>query len=346
MTSCRHCQIIPPFIFEHIVMAGNERQRRVGLQNLNAAAQLRGHRMAFANLSAITGVSPGIKRRNVYDAQNGQTLPGKLVRSEGDPKTKDVAVNEAYDGSGKTYDFFLKIFERNSIDGKGMQLDSTVHYRRNFSNAFWNGQQMVYGDGDGEIFSRFTKSLDVIGHELTHGITEAEAGLQYLGQSGALNEHFSDVFGSLIKQYFKKQKAEKADWLIGKGIFEKKIHAIAIRSMKAPGTAYDDPVIGKDPQPANMDGYINTQEDNGGVHINSGIPNKAFYNFAIAIGGYAWLKAGKIWYNTLVERIRPDTDFRQCATMAFDVAGALYGLKSKEQLALQKAWEDVGISVP
>src|SRR5262249_30719271 len=160
--------------------------------------------------------------------------------------------------------------------------------------------------------------------------------LQYEGQPGALNEHFSDVFGSLIKQYFKKQKAKDADWLIGKGLFEKKIHAVAIRSMKAPGTAYDDPLIGKDPQPATMDDYVNTQDDNGGVHINSGIPNKAFYNFAAALGGYAWVKAGKIWYNTLVEKVRPDTDFGECAKMTFDVAGSLYGSKGVELLALRK----------
>jgi Zn-dependent metalloprotease len=339
------CQIIPSTIFEHIAVAGNTRQRELAFQNLNASAQFRGQRVALADLASVTAVATGEKRRTIYDAQNGMSLPGKLVRSEGDPKIKDPAVNEAYDGSGKTYDFYRKVFQRSSIDGKGMRMDSTVHYRRNFSNAFWNGQQMVYGDGDGEIFNRFTRSLDVIGHELTHGITQIEAGLHYSGQPGALNEHFSDVFGSLIKQYFKKQKPEEADWLIGVGIFAKQIHAQAIRSMKSPGSAYDDPLVGKDPQPAHMDGYVTTHEDNGGVHINSGIPNKAFYNFAIALGSYSWLKSGKVWYITLIEKVRPDTNFRQGAKMTYEVAGTLYGAKSWEQLALQKAWADVGIAV-
>src|SRR5262249_9633738 len=155
--------------------------------------------------SAPAGLSPGVKQRTIYDAQHGVLLPGKRVRGEEDPPGKDAAANEAFDGSGNTYDFYWKAYERNSIDDEGMRLDSTVHYRHNFDNAFWNGQQMVYGDGDGQLFQSFTRCLDVIGHELTHGITEWEAGLRYSDQPGALNEHISDVFGSLVKQYFKKQ---------------------------------------------------------------------------------------------------------------------------------------------
>ncbi|CAN5593734.1 hypothetical protein BH18THE1_BH18THE1_04570 [soil metagenome] len=157
-----------------------------------------------------------------------------------------------------------------------MKLDSTVHYGEDYNNAFWNGTQMVYGDGDGEIFQRFTKSIDVIGHELTHGVTQYEAALEYEGQAGALNESFSDVFGSLVKQYSLKQKVDKADWLIGNGLFGSKGRGIALRSMKRPGTAYDDPTIGKDPQPAHMKDYVKTTSDNGGVHINSGIPIDLF----------------------------------------------------------------------
>ena len=158
-----------------------------------------------------------------------------------------------------TYNFFKDIFDRNSIDTRGMKLDSTVHYGEDYNNAFWNGTQMVYGDGDGDIFQRFTKSIDVIGHELTHGVTQYEAALEYEGQAGALNESFSDVFGSLVKQYFLKQKVEKADWLIGNGLFTRKVNGIALRSMKEPGTAYDDPTIGKDPQPGHMKDYVKQQ---------------------------------------------------------------------------------------
>jgi Zn-dependent metalloprotease len=128
------------------------------------------------------------KRRNVYDARHQHRLPGKLAMSEHKPRSADVEVNEAYDGSGATHDFYAQLFGRRSIDGKGMRLDSTVHYGTRFENAMWNGRQMVYGDGDGRIFNRFTASLDVIGHELTHGVTQFSTALGYSGQTGALNE--------------------------------------------------------------------------------------------------------------------------------------------------------------
>jgi Zn-dependent metalloprotease len=115
--------------------------------------------------------------------------------------------------------------------------------------------------------------------------------------------------------------------------------------MKDPGSAYDDPLIGKDPQPAHMRDFVNTTDDNGGVHINSGIPNKAFYNAAIALGGYAWEKAGKIWYLTLVEKVKPATDFKECAQMTVETAGRLFGSKSNEEQAVRAAWKNVGIDV-
>jgi len=224
-----------------------------------------------------------------------------------------------------------------------MRLDSSVHYGEGYNNAFWNGTQMVYGDGDGQIFNRFTISLDVIGHELTHGVTQYEAALEYQDQPGALNESMSDVFGSLVKQYALKQTAEKADWLIGAGLLTRKIKGVALRSMKAPGTAYDDPTIGKDSQPAHMRDYVNTSSDNGGVHINSGIPNHAFYLTAMEIGGKAWEKTGRIWYITLRDRLRESSNFQETANLTFEVAGSLFGKDSKEQKAVFTGWQDVGL---
>src|SRR5205814_8174093 len=144
---------------------------------------------------------------------------------------------------------------------------------------------MVYGAGDGEIFTHFTGAIDVVGHELSHGVTQFTSALVYEAQSGALNEHFSDVIGILVKQWKNKLTAAKSDWLIGKGVLAASVRGAALRSMKAPGTAYNDPnTIGRDPQPAHMKHFLDTDQDNGGVHINSGIPNKAFYNVAIALG--------------------------------------------------------------
>src|SRR5262249_42131489 len=137
----------------------------------------------------------------------------------------------------------------------------------------WDGQQMVFGDGDGVLFIGFTKAVDVIGHELTHGVTQYECGLEYHDEPGALNESISDVFGTLVKQYALKQDVTAGDWLIGNGLLAPSVNGKALRSMKDPGTAYDDPQLGRDPQPAHYKNYVRTSEDNGGVHLNSGIPN-------------------------------------------------------------------------
>src|SRR5690606_37493232 len=157
---------------------------------------------------------------------------------------------------------------------------------------------MVFGDGDGEIFRRFTSSLSVVGHELTHGVTQYTSNLVYRGQSGTLNESVSDVFGALVEQFSAGQRTETASWLIGEGLFTDQVEGRALRSLKAPGTAYDDDILGADPQPDHMDGYITTDDDNGGVHLNSGIPNRAFYLVADSVGGHAWERAGRIWYDT------------------------------------------------
>ncbi len=336
------CFIIPEYMNKKIVEKGTKKQKEKAWKNLVLTEQLRGRRSVTGLMSSMFSVSNKLDR-TIFDAKNSENLPGTLVRGEDGKVTGGKTVAEAYDYSGSTYNFFKDIFNRNSIDTRGMKLDSTVHYGEDYNNAFWNGTQMVYGDGDGDIFQRFTKSIDVIGHELTHGVTQYEAALEYQGQTGALNESFSDVFGSLVKQYSRKQKADKADWLIGDGLFSKKVKGVALRSMKEPGSAYNDPTIGKDPQPGHMKNYVNTTSDNGGVHINSGIPNRAFCLTAIELGGYAWEKAGKIWYITLTERLRERSDFQSAANLTVDVATSLYGDNSPEETIVKKAWYSVGI---
>ncbi|MGB7873652.1 MAG: M4 family metallopeptidase [Anaerolineales bacterium] len=345
--------IIPPHMLREIILNGSPDQREMALRSLTISEQTRGQRgaMTMAIFSIMKPAAGGAKERIVYDAKNGSQLPGTPVRNEGDPATGDKGTDEAYDGSGVTYDLYNEVYSRNSIDNKGMRLDSTVHYQKGYDNAFWNGQQMVYGDGDEDLpeaqrlFNRFTAAIDVIGHELTHGVTQFEAGLVYWDQSGALNESLSDVFGSLVKQYQRQETADQANWIIGEGLFTSNVNGVGIRSMKAPGTAYDDPVLGKDPQPGHMDDYVKTIEDNGGVHINSGIPNHAFYVTSIELGGYAWDKAGKIWYKTLTEKLSERATFQQAADLTFEAAGELYGAGSLEQQAVQKGWAEVGIMI-
>jgi Zn-dependent metalloprotease len=342
--------ILPPHMLKQIATNGTDAQKKMAVKNLVASSRMRGQRQDARELLALSRtLVSDIKKRTIYNAQQGNSLPGILARQEGDQPVQDQAVNEAYDFSGATYDLFKNIYGRNSMDGDGMKLDSTVHYQKGYDNAFWNGNQMVYGDGDEDLppdqqlFNRFTKAIDVVGHELTHGVTQFEANLNYFQQSGALNESFSDVFGSLVKQYFLQQSAVEADWIIGEGLFTANVAGKGIRSMKAPGTAYNDPVLGKDPQPDHMKDYVNTSSDNGGVHINSGIPNYAFFIAATEIGGNAWEKAGLIWYRTLKDKLKFDSNFQQCATLTWQVAGEDFGTGGLEQQAVRKGWSAVGI---
>jgi len=343
--------ILPPHMVDAIIQRGTPEQRDWAIRTQRMTMQFRDLRHAAVGAARIARAVVGGKQRVVYNADFGTTLPGRQVRQEGQPPTGDLATDEAYDGAGLTYDLYQNIYSRNSIDGSGLRMDSTVHYQKGYDNAFWNGSQMVYGDGDEDLppaqrlFNRFTISLDVIGHELTHGVTQYEAKLAYLNQPGALNESMSDVFGVLVKQYKLGQTADQADWLIGQGLFTSNVNGVALRSMKAPGTAYDDPLLGKDPQPAHMKDYVNTFEDNGGVHINSGIPNHAFYVVATTIGGNAWEKAGRIWYVTLRDKLSITSNFQAAADLTFQTAGELFGAGSSEQQAVQTGWAAVGITV-
>jgi Zn-dependent metalloprotease len=337
--------ITPPHLLDKLLESDDAAIREAAQQTLITSAALRGERKVRLAFTAMA--NPGHGERTIWDAQHRERLEtAELVRSETSGQTTDQSVNRAFDHLGTTRKFYANVFARNSVDGFGMRLNSYVHYGRRFDNAFWDGQEMVFGDGDGRLFADFTLALDVIGHELTHGVTQTTAALLYHNQSGALNESISDVFGSLIKQWSKNQTAEDADWLIGVEIFTPGFTGDALRSMKDPGHAYDNPTMGKDPQPAHMRGYVELPDtargDNGGVHINSGIPNKAFYLVATNIGGNAWQTPGHIWYESL-KASNPTTDFSDFAQTTVSKAAQLYGVDA--QGAVQDAWEQVGIRV-
>jgi Zn-dependent metalloprotease len=333
--------IVPPYLLEQLERTVDDPNLRARYrQSLEHDAVLRTRPAAGLARSTEAG---GLQRA-VYDAEHETNLPGTPARAEGEDPVQDEAVNQAYDGTGATWTMYSECFGRDSIDGHGLVLTSTVHYDRGYSNAFWDGAQMVFGDGDGEIFAGFTESVDVTGHELTHGVTQYTANLAYEGQSGALNESISDVFGSLAKQHQLGQSTEEADWLIGAGLFMPTVQGVALRSMKAPGTAYDDPRLGRDPQPDHMSGYIETSNDNGGVHLNSGIPNRAFYLTAAAIGGNAYDDAGRIWYTTLTSGTLSETStFADFARATQAAAAQLYGEDSDQLAAVTQAWETVGV---
>lgn len=337
--------ILPPYILDHLASSSDPKVRALAIEAIARSAALRATRKTISQFPAMAAIpSPaGKKERLVYDMkrQGSSALPGKLVRREGDAKTVDVAVNEAYDHSGVTYDFYSKVYGRNSLDDRGMTLVSSVHLGVNYNNAFWNGEQMAYGDGDGVIFTRFTRSLDVVGHELTHGVVSHTCNLEYRNESGALNEHFADVFGVLVKQWKRKQTAAKADWLIGADIIGPGTSATALRTFKGEKAYEDDDALGTDPQPKHLSDKYTGTADSGGVHINSGIPNHAFFLVATALGGRAWERAGKIWYHTLLA-LHQTSIFQDMVAMTVQTAAMLFGSGSTEEKAVAKAWQAVG----
>ncbi|MDR3083512.1 MAG: M4 family metallopeptidase [Streptomyces sp.] len=338
------CAIVPPHLLNRLARAEDRAVHDAARRTLALDAAQRVQRRLTAEIGptfAPPTRAPDHPDRTVCDVEHRQDLPGRCIRREGGADASDTSVNHAYDGLGDTFDFYLETMSRCSIDGAGLPLDASVHFRRNYDNAFWDGEQMVFGDGDGRIFGDFTRSPDVIGHELTHGVTQYTANLAYFGQSGALNEHLSDVFGSLVEQYAEGETAEQANWLIGEELLRPSVKGVALRSMKAPGTAYDDDELGKDPQPAHMRDFVQTFADNGGVHINSGIPNHAFYLAATQLGGHAWDRAGRIWYDVLTGGALPsDADFTSFARLTVDAAQA-YGPQERD--AVQQAWAAVGV---
>jgi Zn-dependent metalloprotease len=338
--------ILPPDLLLAVARDLTPKKRLALLDTLGLDHSFRQARAEAAGRQAVraprTLAAPagGTPRRMIYEQHHSQAnTPGTLVRAEGQPPVADVSANQAYDNFGATYQLYWDVFHRDSIDGQGMPIAGLVHYAKNYDNAFWDNQgHMFFGDGDGQTLTDTTKGLDVIGHELTHGVTQNEANLTYSGQSGALNESISDVFGSLVKQYHLSQNADEADWLIGADIVGPLL-APALRSMKAPGTAnrYDT-------QPADMTHYVNTAQDNGGVHTNSGIPNHAFYVVATTLGGPAWKSAGTIWYDTVADpRLKPNASFAAFAAITLRQARISYGATSAEADAIKAGWEAVKV---
>jgi len=347
--------VVPPYVLTQVASRGSERQRTWALRTLQADTTIRHARSVNAKTRGRKGpvegpdalaaaAAPG-RSRIIWDAKGGWEISGiDRVRDEDDGPTGDPAVDEAFEGFGVTFDFWQTVFSRDSIDNEDMPMRGVVHFGQDYPNAFWDGRRMVFGDGDDEIFVRFTKSLDVIAHELGHGVIEDEAGLEYWGQSGALNEHFADVAGTMVKQRRLNQTADKADWLIGAELRGEEFDGDALRSMKAPGTAYDDACLGKDPQPAHWRDFVRTFEDNGGVHINSGIANRAFYLLATNLGGRSWHAPGHIWYDALRSpQLTTTATFRQFARITHRAARQRFGPGSAEATAVRAAWAEVGV---
>lgn len=329
------CSIVPPYLLRHLALS-----RPDGAQEWARALRLDEalrQRRAAGPRTTIRAAAPGAPDWLVHTCENTTGLPGRLVRSAGQAAIGDPAADEAAAGVAATLSMYAEVYGRDSFDGAGATVSSSVHYDKAYANAFWDGTQLVFGDGDGTVFGRMTQAVDVLGHELAHAVTERTAGLRYQGQSGALNESLSDVFGSCVKQRVLGQDAGQADWLIGAGLFLPGIAARGLRDLAAPGTAYDDPALGKDPQPAHVDDYVETTDDNGGVHLNSGIPNRAFQLAAVAIGGSSAQGAGRVWFAALTGGLDPGADFATFAAATVAAAG-------EHADVVTAAWSTVGIT--
>ena len=282
--------------------------------------------------------------REVYDAQGkelGTGEPGEKARFEGEKPTGNTDIDNAYDYSGNVRDFYKEVFGRNSIDDKGMNVISRINYGQNFEGSFWDDGKMTYGKpSDSSLYTTFVLE-DITGHEITHGISDYDSQLKTYGQAGALNESIGDVFGELVKQWSHHEKSGEADWVFGKGIWKSSVNGRGLRDLLHPGTAFDDPKAGKDPQPADLAHYVRTMDDNGGVHVNSGIPNRAFAEFATSLGGYAWEEAGHIWYQAL-KNAGSNPSFAQFAEATVEAAQKL-GYKN-DLPKLEQSWQDVGVT--
>ncbi|WP_037572515.1 M4 family metallopeptidase [Spirochaeta cellobiosiphila] len=341
------CQCyIPPYILENLAKCPDPFIRQKALDALQASAESRALRRALG--TSVTNELSFVPRstgcnRYIYDMNNQMApLPGRLIRKEGEMDTQDKAANEAYLHSGIVYDFYKNICGRNSIDNRGMAMVSSVHLGKSYNNAFWSSNQMAYGDGDGQTFLRLTRALDVAGHEITHGVISYECNLEYEGEPGALNESFADVMGAIIEHWHNKiSDPAKANWDMGELIMGSS-PAKRLRTFKEEKAYVNDPYLGTDPQPKHYKNKYTGDSDHGGVHINSGIPNHAFYKIALLLGTPTWEKPGKIWYQT-IRNLNSQSSFIEMAHMTYQVGGNLYG--AKEQEAIRQGWHEVGIVI-
>ncbi|MDZ4836416.1 MAG: M4 family metallopeptidase [Candidatus Melainabacteria bacterium] len=327
--------VVPPYLLETLAKNTKDPIYLETIRKTEALA-LTGQRGNIGSSSVARVDHKGA--REVYDAK-GKEVAGELARSENQGKTGIAEVDNVFDYTGDVRSYYRDVHGRNSIDGMGMKHKSTVNFG-DMENAYWDGSAMTYGKPNAKSPFKTFVLRDITGHEIAHGVTEFEAKTVYRNQPGALNEHYSDVFGALVDQRALGHSAKEASWLVGDGIWKEGVNGRALRDMKNPGTAYNDKIVGKDPQPAHMNEFIKTRSDNGGVHLNSGIPNKAFADFAQAVGGNAYDIPGKIWYEARA-KAGATPSFAQ---FAFETVEAAKRLGYTEQVPmLQKAWDGVGV---
>lgn len=267
------------------------------------------------------------------DARNADSTLFFVTTTNVNSWNNKPAVSASANGA-LVYDFYSQVFNRNAIDGNGTTMNIVVNFKENFNNAFWNGQLMVFGNGDGNAFSDLAGAIDVTAHEMSHGVIERTANLVYENQPGALNESFADVFGVLFEFWV---EGEGGDWFLGEDVTTPNIAGDVLRNMEDPGAAN---VAFNGQQPGKMSEFRNLpntpQGDNGGVHANSGIPNRAFFLFAThaAVGRD---KAGEVYYQVLTNYLTRNSKFIDCRLAVLKAVDDIFGAGTPEATAAASA---------
>lgn len=343
------CSFVPVHILDLLASREAEESTEPGPNQMTAVitrqlgAGRQRERLSLEAIPALTSPQPGQADRAIYDDQNQWNFDVTLVRGEGDAAVAGENVNQAYDHAGAARDLLKEVFNRDGADNAGMTVNVNVNFGVAFNNAFWDGVRLTMGNGDGVVFVDFAASPDVVGHELGHGVVQFTANLDYFSQSGALNESYADILGTLTEQRMRSESFESANWLIGDEIMAPDLFGEALRSMAHPGTAYNNSILGQDPQPDHMSNYYSGPADNQGVHINSGICNRAFYLACAEIGTDA---AAQVWYSGL-QNLWPTAVFTDAAAVLASQARILArdgAIPRESPQAVRAAWRTVGVT--
>ncbi|MGB6350398.1 MAG: M4 family metallopeptidase [Pseudolabrys sp.] len=341
---CFICQIVPERVLKRLATdrSFSDEQRKNFTDTIKIDTELRRLRIQAAKLTRVAGLmaeaptvalAPAV---TVYDCHHGQTLPGAQILN---PATSpDATAKQVFSETKSVEGFYSQVFGRNSIDDAGMTLISSIHYGVRYNNAFWNGSQMTYGDGDGSIFVDFSKGNDVIGHELTHGVTQYSLQLGYTNEAGGLNESLSDCFGSMFRQWDANQNVNQADWLIGKDIMGPSALEKGFTCLRDMGNPAAKHCLA--PQPTKYS-QVKPGMD---PHLSSGPPNLAFYTIAKAVGGNSWDNVGQIWYRSMTGfGPAPNLKMKAFADRTRAVAPELYPNDTTLARAVDAGWKKVGL---
>ena len=303
------------------------RKMRIDAGELTAVSQSLGaHLLELAPSPKVT----------VYDCKNTQALPGTPLAGPG--AGKDTTAKRTFKETTAVAKFYKSVFGRNSIDNAGMTMMSSIHFGRSYNNAMWNGSQMIYGDGDGKLFLDFTRGNDVIGHELTHGVTQHSLQLGYSSDAGGLNESLSDCFGSMFRQWEAKQDVTAADWLIGADIMGPTAKAKGFTCLRNMANPADKSALA--PQPTKYSQLTPGMDP----HYSSGPPNLAFATACKALGGKSWDRIGQVWYAALTTSgAQPSMTMPKFAARTRQLATQLYPKVAAVAAAIDTGWKAAGL---